>query len=132
MRSCFGVCSEKNCASAIPVMKDAIEEAGANLQPNEFPIGFGEFILGYAYWKSGNMGDAGSLCGGELAAMAELLGWGHPSYVAALRQYAKYLREDKDVEAANVVERADPASGVGCRCALDSGEPGMFGFAELR
>jgi tetratricopeptide (TPR) repeat protein len=125
-------CSTKNCPAAIPVMKDAIEEARANLQPKEFPIGFGEFILGYAYWKSGNMGDAGLYLRRGTAAMAELLGWGHPSYVAALRKYAQYLREDKDMEAANVVERQiRQVEAVVDVHSIQSGQA-TFGFVGLR
>jgi hypothetical protein len=37
--------------------------------------------------------------------MKEQLGWGHPTYLNALMQYARFLREDRRVEDAEAVER---------------------------
>jgi hypothetical protein len=37
--------------------------------------------------------------------MKEQLGWGHPAYLSALGQYARFLRENRLVEDAETVER---------------------------
>jgi hypothetical protein len=100
----LAICYLKDCPSAIPLLKDAMDEAKANLQPDDFPIGFGDFLLGYAYWKSGNMSEANQHMQDGTAAMKRQLGWGHPAYLNALRCYAQFLRENRQVEAANVVE----------------------------
>jgi tetratricopeptide (TPR) repeat protein len=101
----LALCYLKDCPSAIPLLKDAIDEAKAKLLPEDFAIGFGEFLLGYAYWKSGDMSEAGRHMQDGTATMSRQLGWGHPSYLAALKKYEQFLRENRQAEAANVVER---------------------------
>ena len=127
----LALCSTKECPSAIPLLKNAIDEAGSAL-PNKFLVGFGKYLLGYAYWKSGNMEDAGPLMRQGTDAMGELLGWGHPSYVASLRHYAKYLREDKNVAAADVVEsRIRQAEAIVDAHSIQANR-GVFSLAGLR
>lgn len=95
----------KECPSAIPVLKSAIDEAMATLKPGDFSIGIGEFLLGYAYWKSGDLSGANEHMERGTAQMSAQLGWGHPIYLNALTSYARFLRESRRVEEANVVER---------------------------
>jgi tetratricopeptide (TPR) repeat protein len=126
------LCYLKECPSAIPLLNDAIDEAKAKLQAHDFPIGFGDFLLGYAYWKSGNMSDAGLHMQEGTAAISEQLGWGHPAYLAVLKQYAQFLKENRQVEAANVVERRiRQAEAVVDVHSIQTGQ-GTFGFAGLR
>jgi tetratricopeptide (TPR) repeat protein len=99
----LAICYLKDCPSAIPLLKDAIAEAKAKLRPSDFPIGFGDFLLGYAYWKSGNMSDAGPHMQDGTAAISRQLGPAHPAHLNALKQYEQFLREDRQVEAANLV-----------------------------
>jgi tetratricopeptide (TPR) repeat protein len=101
----MALCYLKDWASAIPLLKDAIDEAKADRQPSDFFIGLGDFLLGFVYWKSGNLSDAGLHMQEGTVAMSEQLGWGFPAYMNALKQYAKFLRENQQVEASNVVER---------------------------
>jgi len=127
----LALCSAKDCPSAIPLLKNAIGEADAAL-PNKFLISFGKYILGYAYWKSGNMEDAGPMMRQGTEGMGELLGWGHPSYLAALRQYAKYLREDKNVAVADVVESQIRQAEAIVDVHSIQATRGVFGLAGLR
>jgi tetratricopeptide (TPR) repeat protein len=99
------LCYLKDCPSAIPLLKAALDEAKATRQPDDFPIGLSTFLLGYAYWKSGNMSEAEEYLKRGTVEMNTQLGWGHPAFVRALRCYAEFLHENKQVEAANVVER---------------------------
>jgi tetratricopeptide (TPR) repeat protein len=125
-------CYLKECASAIPLLKDAVEEAKAMLQPGAFPIGFGNFLLGYAYWKCGNMLDAGPQFQEGTTAMSVQLGWGHPAYLAALRQYATFLKQNKQKDVANAVElRIRQAESVVDVHSIQSSQ-GMFGINGLR
>jgi tetratricopeptide (TPR) repeat protein len=127
----LALCYLKDCPSAIPLLKDAIDEAKAKLHPDDFPIGFGYFLLGYAYWKSGDMFDAGRYMQEGTAGMSRQLGWGHPSYLGALKQYEKFLRENRQVEAANVVHRqVRQAQAVVDVHTLQTAQ-GMFGFDRL-
>lgn len=128
----MALCYLKDCASAIPQLKDAIDEAKAMLHPGDFSIGFGNFLLGYAYWKSGNMQDAGPQFREGTAAISEQLGWGHPAYLAALRLYVKFLKENKQKDAASAVElRIRQAESVVDVHTIQSAK-GMFGANGLR
>ena len=87
----------------MPFLKDAIAEGKASLKPDDFPIAFGDYLLGYAYWKSGNISEAGQHLQDGTSAMNRQLGWGHPAYLDALKQYEQFLRETRQVEAADVI-----------------------------
>jgi tetratricopeptide (TPR) repeat protein len=101
----LAICYLKACPSTIPVLKEAMDEAKAKLPSGDFTIGFGEFLLGFAYWKSGSMSEAGQHMQDGTAALNRQLGWGHPAYLNALKQYEQFLRENRQVEAANIVQR---------------------------
>jgi tetratricopeptide (TPR) repeat protein len=126
------LCSLKDCASTIPMLKAALAEATATLQPEELPVSFSDFLLGYAYWKSGEMPLASEYLERGTTLMSVRLGWGHPAYVNALKQYAKFLRESQRTEAANVVERQiRHAEAVVDVHSIQTGQ-GMFGVNGLR
>jgi tetratricopeptide (TPR) repeat protein len=101
----LALCAMKDCPSAIPVVKDGIDIAEAGFKPNDFPIGLGDFFLGYAYWKSGSPSEAGRYMEEGIAIMKRQLSTGHPIYLNALRQYALYLHKSHRAEDANAVER---------------------------
>jgi tetratricopeptide (TPR) repeat protein len=99
------LCSLKDCPSAIPLLKAALDEAKATLRPDDFSVALSNFLLGYSYWKSGNMSEAAEYLERGTVQMNTQFGWGHPVYLRALRHYAQFLHENQQVEAANVVER---------------------------
>jgi tetratricopeptide (TPR) repeat protein len=99
------MCYMKECPSAVPVLKDTVAIAKVAFKPNDFPVGEGEFLLGFAYWKSGEISLASDFMEQGVAIMKGQLGWGHPAYINALSQYARFLRESRRVEDAEVVER---------------------------
>jgi tetratricopeptide (TPR) repeat protein len=123
------LCYLKDCPSAIPLLKAAHDEANAALPSDDFAIGFSNFLLGYAYWKSGNMSGAEEYMERGTGMMSAQLGWGHPAYVRALRCYAEFLHENRQVEAANIVERRiRQAEAVVDVHSIQTAQ-GMFGFA---
>jgi tetratricopeptide (TPR) repeat protein len=99
------LCYVKECVSALPVVKAAVDEAKATMKPTDLGVGFGTFLLGYTYWKAGDSVKAGEYMEHGKAIMAERLGWDHPTYLGASRQYARFLRESQRVEEAEVIER---------------------------
>jgi tetratricopeptide (TPR) repeat protein len=101
----LALCAMKDCPSAIPPLKVGIDIAKAGFKPNDFPIGLGDFFLGYAYWKSGSPSEAGPYMEEGIAMMKRQLSPGHPIYLNALRQYALFLHKSKRAEDANAVER---------------------------
>jgi tetratricopeptide (TPR) repeat protein len=99
------LCNLKDCPSAIPLLKAALDEAKAKLRADDFSVALSTFLLGYIYWKSGNMSGAADYMGGGTEQMSRQLGWGHPAYLKALRCYAQFLHENHQAEAASVIER---------------------------
>jgi tetratricopeptide (TPR) repeat protein len=121
-------CYLKDCPSAIPLLIAALDDAKAGMQPDSFAIGESDFLLGYAYWKAGNISGAEEHMGRGAALMNVQLGWGHPVYLKALECYAQFLRENHRVEAANVVEgRIRQAEAVVDVRSLQTHQ-GAFGF----
>ena len=101
----LALCYLKDYSSAFPVVEAALGEAKATMQPNELPVGFGDFLLGYIYWKFGDVAKAGESMERGKTIMADRLGWEHPTYLGVARQYARFLRENRRVEEAETVER---------------------------
>jgi tetratricopeptide (TPR) repeat protein len=99
------MCYTKDCRSAVPLLKDAIDMAKTTFRPNDFPVGEGKFLLGFAYWKSGDTARASEYMEEGAGIMKEQLGWGHPTYLNALGQYARFLRENRRGDGAALVER---------------------------
>jgi tetratricopeptide (TPR) repeat protein len=99
------LCNLNDCPSAIPLLKAALDETKTALLTDDFTVGLNTFLLGYAYWKSGNISGAGEYMQRGTDRMSLQIGWGHPAYLKALRSYAEFLHTNRQVEAANVVER---------------------------
>jgi tetratricopeptide (TPR) repeat protein len=128
----LALCYARECVSALPVVRTAVDEAEATMRPNDLPVGFGTFLLGYIYWKSGDSAKAGELMERGKAIMEERLGWEHPTYLGASRQYARFLRASSRVEDAEVVERQiRQAEAVVDVRALQT-QKGAYGFADLK
>jgi tetratricopeptide (TPR) repeat protein len=101
----LALCYMKECPSAIPVLKDTIAISKIAFKPTDFPVGEGEFLLGFAYWKSGDVAGANEYMEEGTSMMKAQLGWGHPAYLNSLGQYARFLRENRRVEDAEAIER---------------------------
>jgi tetratricopeptide (TPR) repeat protein len=101
----LALCGMKDCPSAIPLVKDGLDIAKTAFRANDYPIGIGEYFLGVAYWRSGNLFDAGPHLELGTTIMKEQLGWGHPAYLSALKQYALFLRKRQRTDDAKAVER---------------------------
>lgn len=100
----MAMCYTKDCPSAVPLLKDAVDMAKTAFKPNDYPVGEGKFLLGFAYWKSGDAARASESMQEGTAIMKEQLGPGHPTYLNALGQYARFLRENKREEDAKAIE----------------------------
>jgi Tetratricopeptide repeat len=128
----LALCYLKDYSSAFPVVKAALDEAKATMRAIDLPVGFGNFLLGYIYWKFGDVAKAGEYMERGNAVMAERLGWQHPTYLGAARQYARFLRENRRVEEAEAMERqirqAEAVVDVG---ALQT-QKGAYGMVGLR
>jgi tetratricopeptide (TPR) repeat protein len=87
-------CARGTCAKAIPTLTRALTIAQANYAHDSVPVGMAHFLLGYANWKSGNGSAAAELMKTGTSELESQLGWGHPTYVAALKQYEGFLKQN--------------------------------------
>ncbi len=125
-------CHLKDYASAIPLLTLAIDEARAARSAEELPVGFGEFLLGYALWKSGDSSAANGHLQEGVVTMKVQLGWGHPVYLKVLGYYSQFLRESRQVEAANDVERQIRRAEAVVDVRTLGARAGISGFDGLR
>jgi tetratricopeptide (TPR) repeat protein len=99
------LCESDSCGRAIPLLQQGIEQAKLSYGENSLPVGMGEYQLGLTYWHDGATVDAARWLERGIALMKVELSWGHPTYISALREYAKFLRKYGTEEAAVAVER---------------------------
>jgi tetratricopeptide (TPR) repeat protein len=88
-------CAQGDSAAAIPELKMAHSIAQANYGAGDFPVAFTNFLLGYVYWRSGDTQLAAELMRSGTAGMEKQLGWGHPTYISAMRQYEEFLKQTR-------------------------------------
>jgi tetratricopeptide (TPR) repeat protein len=89
--------------AAVPVFRWALQIAHQNYPDDSLPVGYIEFLLGHAYWKSGNPHDADKLMAGGVQKLARVIGWGHPAYLGTLRQYEVFLVATKQRDRAQQI-----------------------------
>jgi tetratricopeptide (TPR) repeat protein len=86
-------CARGACRSAEPPLRCALNIAHMNYSDNSIPVGFIDFLLGYVLWKSGDNHSAEELMRNGTQELSTQLGWGHPMYVRAMRQYGMFLTQ---------------------------------------
>jgi hypothetical protein len=69
------------------------------------PVALARYHLGYAYWQNGDMSAAEVWMEQGTEGMRAQFGWGHPIYLDAMQQYATFLRQRGQLEAASTAER---------------------------
>ncbi len=99
------LCESRECPKAIPLLKQSIELSEGAYGKDGLPVGLGYYLLGYAYWHTGDMAGAAEWMERGTTRMKVELGWGHPTYLDALGQYALFLRARGRTEDAAAVER---------------------------
>jgi tetratricopeptide (TPR) repeat protein len=99
------LCESGDGAKAIPMIQQSIETAKVAYGKDSLPEGIGGYLLGYAYWRTGDVAGAAEWMERGTKRMKVELGWGNPMYVDALGKYALFLRGRGQVEAAAALER---------------------------
>jgi tetratricopeptide (TPR) repeat protein len=117
------LCQSHQYAEAIEKLQSAVQMAKETYGPDTLPTGFSSFLLGYAFWKSGDLSSAGGLMRDGAEIMGKTLGWEHPGYLLVMTRYAQFLRKQHRQEAARPIEQqvkrmqaqlsANPAYGHG-------------------
>jgi tetratricopeptide (TPR) repeat protein len=101
----IALCETGDCAHAIPLLKDAIDLAKTSYGEDSLQVGIGYYLMGQASWHCGDMVDAAEWMERGTKRMKVDLGWGHVIYVNAMTQYARFLRERGQMEAAASAQR---------------------------
>ena len=73
--------------------RSSIPIAHATYPDNSIPVGYIDFLLGYASWKSDDSVNADELMKRGVHELEMQVGWGHPTYLRVLRQYQGYLSQ---------------------------------------
>ena len=122
-------CAASACDVAVHDLERALQLARANYEAYSVPVGFLHFLLGYAHAKSGDTPNGLALMKTGIEEMKTQMGWGHPTYVAALREYrAVLVRAGRSGEAGEVEESIAKLGG-----SLGSAEnSGLLGMKALR
>lgn len=97
-------CAGGRCDRAIAPLEQArriaVADAGVG---GDFPAGYLQFLLGLARWRLGDIAKAAPLMKSGTSAMEAQLGFGHPTYLAALAQYREFLEQTGDLAGAAAV-----------------------------
>ena len=125
-------CAQGACAAATHDLERALRIANANYESNSMPVGFLHFLLGYAQNKSGDARGGMSLMKSGIDEMKTHLGWGHPTYIAALKEYRAVLLKTGRGEEAGEVGESLAKLGAQRRPAENAETVGVFGLDALR
>jgi tetratricopeptide (TPR) repeat protein len=98
------LCQLHRYSEAISYLQSGLQLSNEFYGAEQLPTGLNTFLLGYAYWKSGDAAAANSLMQRGSEILGKTLGW-HPTYVSVLIQYEHFLRETHEQRAAHDVER---------------------------
>ena len=101
----YALCGLKECGQAIPILKDAIEMEKSSYGADSLMVGTGYLSSRIHILANGDMEDAAELMARGTARMKVDLGWGHTIYLNAMTQYARFLRQRGQKEAAATAER---------------------------
>jgi tetratricopeptide (TPR) repeat protein len=98
------LCQTRKYSEAITKLESASRMATETYAPDTFPVGFSAFLLGYTYWKNGNLSLAEGLMQRGTEIMGKELGWEHPAYLIVMVRYAQFLRDDHRQDEARLIE----------------------------
>lgn len=94
----LALCADSRCARALAPLQQAHRLAQADHgAAGAMPIGWIDFLLGYVHWHLGDTAQAARLMKSGLAGMESQLGFGHPTYIAALNEYRAFLEQIGDL-----------------------------------
>jgi tetratricopeptide (TPR) repeat protein len=107
MRQTLGnaLCRTGSHERAITVLSEAAEMADTQIGKNTVDAGVAKFLLGSAYWRSGQMDAASTWMAEGIAGLRDSTAWGRAPYLHALTEYIRFLRVRGDTDAARAAER---------------------------
>lgn len=106
-------CNTNECKDAMAPLKQAMTVAEASYSEKSFPVAYIRFLQGYVDWKRGDNRNAAKLMESGSAGMEAQLGWTHPTFVTAMRQYEGFLvATRRNAEASEVHQKLARYAGL--------------------
>lgn len=99
----MALCRLHRYPEAIATLQEAMTVVQSAYGPDDFPAGFGSFLLGYAYWKSGDTAKASEPMQAGARLVQRILGWEHPACLSVMTQYEQFLRSAHHKEEARIL-----------------------------
>jgi tetratricopeptide (TPR) repeat protein len=96
----FALTGMRDCDRGIHVLQDALELAKVDPGIGQMSVGYSEFVLGFGYWHCDDRVNAANWLERGTTDMNSDFGWDRAMYVNAMKQYARFLRQDGQQEAA--------------------------------
>jgi tetratricopeptide (TPR) repeat protein len=100
----FALTSTHHCDRGIGILEDALALTKINPGAGTMSPGYSEYLLGFGYWQCGDQNHAAEWLERGTTDMRGAYGWGHVMYVNAMKQYAQFLRESGQQQAAASAE----------------------------
>lgn len=101
----LALCRLRRYSEAELTMQKTMEIVKQSYRVEEFPAGFGAFLLGYVDWKAGNWEVARNLMQDGEAVVEKQLGLQHPVTLSVLNQYERFLLSTHQKNAAHAIDR---------------------------
>lgn len=101
----YALCGAHRCQEAIPALRSATNLAISKLGSDSLDAGVAEYLLGYAYWQSGQTGVADRWMSDGISKMKPYRAYGRVPYLHAITQYAQFLRASGKTDEATAVDR---------------------------
>ncbi len=98
------ICKSHRYPEAIARYQAALQLTTETYGPDHYPAGLNMFLLGYAYWKSGDLASAGEYMERGYGIVGAEIGW-HPAYLFFMTQYAHFLRDEHKRDEARALEQ---------------------------
>jgi tetratricopeptide (TPR) repeat protein len=122
----FALSGARDYPRAIQLLKDAVELSKSSFGADSLQVRIDDYLLGYAYWKSGDKPDAAECMRRGITRMKVDLGWGQVIYVNAIRQYAQFLHDSGQAEEAALAKREVRQAEVVVDARAFTGRPAEF------
>lgn len=101
----FALCGSGRASEAVPLMKEAMQVAQATSGAESLDMGVAEYSLGFSYWRTGDVPNAGKWMRQGLALLEANREWGRGPYLHAMTQYATFLQQQGRTDEALSMER---------------------------
>jgi tetratricopeptide (TPR) repeat protein len=90
----------RSCDRGVELLKDGLQLARSSPGVGKLKVAYAEFTLGFGYWHCGDRSHAEEWLQRGTTDMKADYGWDHAMYVNAMKQYARFLRQNGEQEAA--------------------------------